>query len=107
MLEAKLPWGRLTMDEKGGKLFDRYLQSCVSVLGVGVLIWVGTSVNYLRESAATTAVEVTYIKSELQYMKKMTTSLYTRSDARADLLEVKAKINKIEERIRHLETKGN
>lgn len=87
----------------------RSVQTAASIIAVGLLTWVGTSLSELQKNAAASGVEISYIKLEVDAIKadvKNMSSFYTKDDAKTYKREVNSEFKDIKQRVRKLETRG-
>lgn len=89
--------------DSGVSIFERQLQTGVSIVMVGLLGWAGLSLNELQKSAATMAVEIQHIKDRLQAVDIENNDIYTQTQATRDWAKNQQDLSELKRRIWKLE----
>jgi len=84
-------------------MLEGHFQTFISAIGVCILTWMGASLNDLQKNAATTAVDINYIKGEVENMKAVASKIYTTDSALVDWAESKQEFKDLRTRLRGLE----
>lgn len=85
--------------------FEKHLQTITALVVMALLTWAGWSLNQLQQNAAAMAVEVRYIKSEVQAVKLQNSEAYTLTQATRDWDRNSADMADLRRRVRELEAK--
>lgn len=99
------------MDKENKSIFERHLQTGISTLLVGLILWVGTSVTNSREAVARLEEKFIAVESQLSDLKSQVKlgvqDRYFRAEAVKDFTNINSRVDKIERRVHDLESEVN
>ena len=84
-------------------VLERHFQTIVSAIGIGILAWMGASLDALQDSSVATKIELNYIKEEVRNLGSLPATIYTKDQANMDWSSNREDIKEIRGRLRILE----
>lgn len=96
------------MEQEQKSVLERHIQSAIGVVLVGLVAWVGLSINQQGASIAALNERVSNLQDQIVYMRddlrERTVSRYSKDDAKRDLAVINDRINSLEGRRPSLST---
>ncbi len=89
-----------------GYLIEKHLQSCLGMIGVLLIAWVGMSLNELQKNAAGTAVAVGMIQDDIRTIKLQNLTAYPKDEAQRAWGEHRNDFRDLAKRVHRIELKG-
>lgn len=84
-------------------ILEQHAQTIIMVIVIGLLSWVGMTLNGLQTTVAQMTAKIELLQSEVQYLRAMNGDRYTAEQAARDWQQNRRELDDIKERINRLE----
>lgn len=95
---------QLPMTANKPSLLEQHAQTLIMVIVIGLLSWVGMTLNGLQTTVAQMTAKIESLQSEVQYLRAMNSDRYTAEQAARDWQQNRRELDDIKDRLRKLET---
>jgi|GEM_PF-5875960 len=85
-------------------LLEQHAQTLIMVIVIGLLGWVGMTLNTLQTNVAQMTAKIESLQSEVQYLRTLNDDRYSAKQAERDWAQNRREMEQIRDRIRILET---
>jgi len=85
-------------------ILEQHAQTLIMVIVIGLLGWVGMTLNTLQTNVAQMTAKIESLQSEVQYLRTLNDDRYSAKQAERDWAQARREMELIKDRLRILET---